>query len=72
MNQQGKKAKKSEKEITHCKICGTPLPSPHDPTRSPFCSERCRMNDLSKWFGENYRSASHPVPSSQGEEEQDS
>jgi endogenous inhibitor of DNA gyrase (YacG/DUF329 family) len=30
------------------------------------------MNDLSKWFGENYRIASHPVPQSQGEEESES
>jgi len=29
------------------------------------------MNDLSKWFGENYRIASEPVPSQEqlGEEE---
>jgi hypothetical protein len=30
------------------------------------------MNDLSKWFGENYRIASTPVPTSQGEDESDS
>lgn len=30
-------------------------------TKGPFCSERCRLNDLSKWFGENYRIASSPA-----------
>ena len=69
MSTQGNIGEKKDKEMTHCKICGVPLPLPQDPARSPFCSERCRMNDLSKWFGENYRIASNPVPPSQGDDD---
>jgi endogenous inhibitor of DNA gyrase (YacG/DUF329 family) len=44
---------------TVCRVCGKDIPAERD-TTGPFCSERCRLNDLSKWFGENYR-----VPSSE-------
>lgn len=72
MNAQGKNDTKTKKERNHCKMCGAPLPPSAEATRSPFCSERCRMNDLSKWFGENYRIASNPVPQSNGEEDGES
>jgi len=39
---------------THpCRACAEPV-SESEPT-FPFCSERCRMIDLSRWFGESYR-----------------
>lgn len=28
----------------------------------PFCSERCKMLDLSAWASERYRIAGEPVP----------
>lgn len=38
-----------------CPICNRPVP-PRPGNRShPFCSDRCRLIDLSKWLGEEYR-----------------
>ncbi len=38
-----------------CSICGKPVP-PRPGNRSfPFCSDRCRLIDLGKWLGEEYR-----------------
>lgn len=31
------------------------------PEHFPFCSERCRLIDLGKWFGEEYRIAGRAV-----------
>jgi endogenous inhibitor of DNA gyrase (YacG/DUF329 family) len=40
-----------------CSICGKPVP-PRPANRSfPFCSDRCRLVDLAKWLGEEYRIA---------------
>jgi endogenous inhibitor of DNA gyrase (YacG/DUF329 family) len=50
---------KSFDSQTHCTVCGAPLEAERD-AQGPFCSARCRMQDLSKWFGENYRIASTP------------
>ena len=50
-----------KKPASHrCRVCGKEIPAKRD-TEGPFCSERCRLNDLSKWFGENYRIASSPA-----------
>jgi endogenous inhibitor of DNA gyrase (YacG/DUF329 family) len=47
-----------------CRICGKTIvvPAPADdvenaplPPNFPFCSERCRMADLGRWFAEDYR-----------------
>ncbi len=32
------------------------------PRHFPFCSERCRLVDLGKWFDEEYRIAGKPTP----------
>jgi endogenous inhibitor of DNA gyrase (YacG/DUF329 family) len=38
-----------------CPICGKPA-VPRPGHRSyPFCSDRCRLIDLGKWLGEEYR-----------------
>lgn len=38
-----------------CPICGAPVP-PRPQNRSfPFCSDRCRLLDLGKWFDGAYR-----------------
>ncbi len=43
--------------FTLCPICNRPVP-PRPGNRSyPFCSDRCRLIDLSKWLGEAYRVA---------------
>jgi uncharacterized protein len=41
--------------ITACPICRKPA-QPRPANRSyPFCSDRCRLIDLGKWLGEEYR-----------------
>jgi endogenous inhibitor of DNA gyrase (YacG/DUF329 family) len=43
-----------------CAICGKPV-APRAANRSyPFCSDRCRLVDLAKWLGEEYRVAGPP------------
>ncbi len=43
--------------FTLCPICTRPA-QPRPGNRSfPFCSDRCRLIDLSKWLGEEYRIA---------------
>lgn len=62
--EQDKKSKGAPKNRS-CKVCGKALPPEADLMASPFCSERCKLNDLSKWFGEQYRIASQSGPSSE-------
>ena len=60
-----------------CAICGKPV-APRLENRSyPFCSDRCRLVDLSKWLGEEYRipgpragdgEAQAPAPDSEEDE----
>ena len=35
---------------------------PIDPEWRPFCSERCKLQDLAKWADGSYRVAADPVP----------
>ena len=59
-----------------CAICGKPVPPRPENRSFPFCSDRCRLIDLSKWLGEEYRiagpragdGAAEPPPAD-GEEE---
>jgi hypothetical protein len=36
-----------------CPVCGVVV-DPKRTTAMPFCSDRCRTIDLSRWLGENY------------------
>ena len=38
----------------HCPICGKENDYFAEPL-GPFCSARCKMIDLGRWFGEEYR-----------------
>jgi endogenous inhibitor of DNA gyrase (YacG/DUF329 family) len=38
-----------------CVICGKPVPPRLENRAFPFCSDRCRLVDLAKWIGEEYR-----------------
>jgi hypothetical protein len=59
-----------------CAICGKPVAPRGENRAFPFCSDRCRLVDLAKWLGEEYRvrgprlgdGAVAPRP---GEEEED-
>jgi uncharacterized protein len=39
-----------------------------DPTWRPFCSERCKLQDLARWADGTYRLAAEPVPDDDDEE----
>jgi endogenous inhibitor of DNA gyrase (YacG/DUF329 family) len=38
-----------------CPICKKPVPPRGENRAYPFCSERCRLVDLGRWLGEEYR-----------------
>ncbi len=40
---------------SRCPICGKPAPPRSENRSFPFCSDRCRLVDLAKWLGEEYR-----------------
>jgi endogenous inhibitor of DNA gyrase (YacG/DUF329 family) len=40
----------------HCPICRVPVCFT-DPPYGPFCSDRCKLVDLGKWFSEDYRTS---------------
>jgi endogenous inhibitor of DNA gyrase (YacG/DUF329 family) len=40
---------------TACPICGKPAPPRSESRSAPFCSDRCRLLDLGRWLGEEYR-----------------
>jgi endogenous inhibitor of DNA gyrase (YacG/DUF329 family) len=48
-----------------CPRCGRPS----RPDSFPFCSERCRLTDLSGWFGETYGIPAEETDDEQGEDE---
>lgn len=40
--------------ILKCAICGKDADF-FQPPMGPFCSDRCKMVDLGKWLGEDYK-----------------
>lgn len=47
-----------------CPICSRPAAErTADRSPWPFCSERCRLIDLGKWLGEEYRVPAGPAGS---------
>jgi len=38
-----------------CPVCGKPVARRAENRAFPFCSDRCRLVDLAKWLGEEYR-----------------
>lgn len=48
-----------------CPICGKEVRPRGENPDYPFCSHRCRMIDLGKWLGEEYR-----IPDELREEEE--
>ena len=38
-----------------CPICGRSVPPRAVNAAFPFCSDRCKLLDLGKWLGEEYR-----------------
>lgn len=45
----------SDKRKPKCALCREPIELRSDNEHFPFCSERCRMEDLGNWLDEGYR-----------------
>jgi uncharacterized protein len=50
-----------------CPTCGGPAVYAQSNPWRPFCSERCRGNDLGAWASEGYRVPAAPPPEDDGE-----
>ena len=46
-----------------CPICDEDIAPRDDNDAFPFCSKRCKSEDLGKWFGGNYVVAGRPANS---------
>jgi endogenous inhibitor of DNA gyrase (YacG/DUF329 family) len=55
-------------EPPRCVLC---LRQPQSEHWRPFCSERCRNEDLARWTEGRYRIAGHPVPSANSDADAD-
>jgi endogenous inhibitor of DNA gyrase (YacG/DUF329 family) len=41
--------------VPSCPICRKPVAPRASNSAFPFCSDRCKLLDLGKWLGEDYR-----------------
>jgi endogenous inhibitor of DNA gyrase (YacG/DUF329 family) len=55
-------------EAPLCVLCRT---RPVDEPWRPFCSERCRNEDLARWAEERYKMAAEPAPDTAPDAEAD-
>jgi len=46
--------------MARCPICNKTIAGRLENEAFPFCSPRCRLIDLGKWLGGNYRIAGKP------------
>jgi endogenous inhibitor of DNA gyrase (YacG/DUF329 family) len=44
-----------QQKIVYCPQCGKKVIWEKNSPFRPFCSERCKINDLSQWAQESYR-----------------
>ena len=51
-----------------CVHCRT---RPVEPRWRPFCSERCRLADLGRWLGGEFRIPGTPLPEAENEDADD-
>jgi endogenous inhibitor of DNA gyrase (YacG/DUF329 family) len=62
-----KKSNSKSPSSERCRVCDAPIPQNAD-HKGPFCSHRCKLQDLSKWFGEEYRvGSSHAASADSGD-----
>ena len=55
--------------IVTCPTCQKPVEWSERSDWRPFCSERCRMADLGRWLGGDYRIAAGPASDAPGTDE---
>jgi len=44
----------AKKKARYCPVCREPIGAPGENRAFPFCSNHCRMVDLSRWFRGEY------------------
>ena len=56
-----------------CAICGQKMQGQSESEWPdwPFCSRRCRLVDLGRWLGEEYRVPTQPMPAQTEDEDED-
>lgn len=47
--------------IVNCPVCRKPVEWTTESRFRPFCSKRCKTNDLGAWATEQYRVAGEPL-----------
>ena len=47
---------------SRCPTCAKAVENAAKAPHRPFCSERCKLIDLGRWLGEDYRIASYADP----------
>lgn len=60
--------------MPRCPLCRRPVAPRAENPSFPFCSDRCRLQDLGKWLGDGYRvpgepAADGPSPVAGGDDE---
>lgn len=53
--------------VVACPNCGKSVQWTEESAWRPFCSERCRMVDLGKWFEEDHKIPGNEAPPVPGE-----
>lgn len=53
--------------MAKCPVCGKPAAARAVNPAFPFCSERCKLVDLGKWLGEEYRLPANTPEEDDGE-----
>lgn len=53
--------KQMKRSIVNCPVCKKPVEWTPAATFRPFCSQRCKTNDLGAWANEEYRVAGEPL-----------
>ncbi len=54
-----------------CPTCRKPSRPRFENPTFPFCSERCRLVDLGRWLGEEFRVPGEPAPAADSEPKPD-
>ncbi len=50
-----KPGKRNSAEAVRCPTCGKAMSPEKETELTPFCSNRCRLVDLGRWFDEKHR-----------------
>jgi endogenous inhibitor of DNA gyrase (YacG/DUF329 family) len=53
------------------RVCVFCRRQPAQPPWQPFCSERCKLQDLAKWIDGAYRAPAEPLPDADDEPSDD-